>query len=210
MIEAEELTFGYRRGQPVVRGWSGTVARGEAVAITGPSGCGKSTLLYVLGTLVRPWSGGLRIDGASVEGLSDNRRSRVRSTTVGFVFQDAFLDPRRSVLDNIIEGAVYRGERRRDVAARARSLLVRLEVDVELSRRATDLSGGQAQRVALCRALLNEPPLILADEPTGNLDGANASAVEQILFRHARAGAALVIVTHDEGLAARCDRRYAL
>lgn len=210
MIEAEGLTFGYRRGHPVVLDWSGTIARGETVAITGPSGCGKSTLLYVLGTLVRSWSGSLRLGDKSVGGLSDDRRSDVRATMIGFVFQDALLDPRRSVIDNVIEGAVYRGDHRRDALARAKSLLARLEVDVEPSRRATDLSGGQAQRVALCRALLNEPPIILADEPTGNLDNTNARAVEGVLFSRALAGAALVIVTHDENLAARCDRRYAL
>lgn len=210
MIEATELTFGYRRGTPVLRGWSGTVEPGEIVAVVGASGSGKSTLLYLLGALVRPWSGSLRIGQTAVERLGDGGRSDLRARAVGFVFQDALLDPRRSVLDNIIEGAIYRGVDRGSATRRARDLLEQLDVDVEPGRRATDLSGGQAQRVALCRALLNDPPILLADEPTGNLDQANAAAVEGILREQATAGGVVVIVTHDEALASRCDRTYRL
>jgi ABC-type lipoprotein export system ATPase subunit len=210
VIEAAGITFGYRRGQPILRDWSASIQRGEAVSVVGPSGSGKSTLLYILGTLVRPWSGTLRIGNVNVDDLGDRGRSDVRAATLGFVFQDAMLDPRRAVLDNVIEGAVYRGQDRRAASERARSLLDQVGVDVEPTRRATDLSGGQAQRVALCRALLNEPALILADEPTGNLDRANAAAVEGVLFERAKAGATLVIVTHDEALAAKCDRTMRL
>ena len=210
MIEATDLTFGYRRGQPVVRDWSATIDRGEAVAIVGASGSGKSTLLYVLGTLVRPWSGSLRLDGQLIDGLGDAGRSDVRASSIGFVFQDAILDQRRSILDNVIEGAVYRGDDRRAAIDRAQDLLGRMNVRVEGTRRAMDLSGGQAQRIALCRALLDAPPILLADEPTGNLDRDNGQAVEESLMGHARAGAAVVIVTHDERLAARCDRTYRL
>jgi putative ABC transport system ATP-binding protein/lipoprotein-releasing system ATP-binding protein len=167
-------------------------------------------LLYILGTLVRPRSGSLRIDGLNVGHLGDRARSDVRASTIGFVFQDAFLDPRRTVIDNVIEGAVYAGTKRHLAVARARTLMEDVGVDVELARRATDLSGGQAQRVALCRALVNEPTIILADEPTGNLDAINALAVESVLLRRARAGGLVVIVTHDEALAARCDRTYRL
>jgi ABC-type lipoprotein export system ATPase subunit len=210
MIEARDLTFGYQRGCPVLREWSGTIERGETVAIVGPSGCGKSTLLYLLGTLVRPWSGSLRIGGVEATALGDGARSDIRATTIGFVFQDAMLDPRRSVLDNVVEAAVYAGTSRRQAEDRARALLAELDVDVEPERRAIDLSGGQAQRVALCRALLAAPSVILADEPAGNLDRGNAASVEGVLFGQARAGAAVVIVTHDESLAERCDRRYRL
>lgn len=210
MIGAADITFGYRRGRPVVSGWSATVQAGEAVAIVGPSGSGKSTLLYILGTLVRPWSGSLTIAARAVDHLDDAGRSDIRAAMIGFVFQDALLDPRRSVLDNVVEGAVYRGDGRRAALDRAAELLALLGVDVEPRRQATDLSGGQAQRVALCRALLNDPPIVLADEPTGNLDRANADAVEAVLFAQAQAGAAVVIVTHDEDLAGRCDRRYRL
>jgi ABC-type lipoprotein export system ATPase subunit len=210
VIEASEITFGYRPKAPVVEGWSGTVGSGEVVAIVGPSGSGKSTLLYVLGTLARPWSGFLRIGVTAVERLGDRQRSEIRAATIGFLFQDAFLDSRRTVLDNIVEGAVYRGSDRRSALERGQSLLAQLGVDVEPTRLATHLSGGQAQRVALCRALLTEPAVILADEPTGNLDGSNASVVEALLFKSAHAGAAVVIVTHDETLAAKCDRLYRL
>ncbi len=210
LIEAAEITFGYRGGQPVLNGWSGSVARGEIVAIVGTSGSGKSTLLYILGTLVRPWSGTLRIGDHDVVRLGDRGRSDVRAAAIGFVFQDALLDPRRSVLDNVVEGAVYRGDDRAAATARARALLERFGVDVESSRRATDLSGGQAQRIALARALLDSPPIVLADEPTGNLDRSNAKLVETALFEHARSGAAIVVATHDEALAARCDRTFRL
>jgi len=210
VIEARDLTFGYSRGRPVVRGWSATIEAGDKVAVVGASGSGKSTLLYVLGTLVRPWSGHLRLAGKPVERLGDGERSALRAARIGFVFQDALLDPRRSVLDNVVEGAVYRGAPRRAALARARELLDRMGVDVEAGRPATNLSGGQAQRVALCRALLNEPSIILADEPTGNLDQANARVVEDELSRQAAAGAAVVLVTHDEALASRCDRVFRL
>lgn len=210
MIEASGLTFGYRRGAPVLSDWNGSMDRGEMVAIVGASGTGKSTLLYLLGGLVRPWSGELRIGDVNVERLGDGIRSDVRATTIGFVFQDALLDPRRTVLDNVIEGAVYRGMRRQLAVARAGELLERFDVDVEPSRKATDLSGGQAQRIALCRALLNEPPILLADEPTGNLDRVNAAVVECALREHAAGGGVVVIVSHDEALADRCDRRYRL
>jgi ABC-type lipoprotein export system ATPase subunit len=210
MIEATDISFGYRRGQPVVSGWSASVEAGQTAAIVGPSGSGKSTLLYILGTLVRPWSGSLSLGGARVERLGDGPRSDIRSALIGFVFQDAMLDPRRSILDNVLEGGIYRGDPRRDSIERAKALLDKLEVGVEARRKATDLSGGQAQRVAICRALLASPRIILADEPTGNLDRANAEVVDTALFEQARAGAAVVIVTHDESLAARCDRTYRL
>ncbi len=145
-----------------------------------------------------------------MEHLRDGARSDLRSNMIGFVFQDAILDPRRSILDNVLEGAVYRGDTRSACIERASHLLDKLGVEVEAKRRATDLSGGQAQRVALCRALLGNPAVILADEPTGNLDRSNAAVVEATLFEQARTGSCVVIVTHDESLAARCDRTYTL
>lgn len=210
MIEATGLRFGYLRGRPVLDGWSASIVAGELVAITGPSGSGKSTLLYILGALVRPWSGALSLGGISVSGLGDRARSDVRAALVGFVFQDALLDPRRSVLDNIVEATAYRGDDRRTAVLRALALLERFGVDVEPGRQATDLSGGQGQRVALCRALLTDPAVILADEPTGNLDRANAEVVEAALRERAHAGASVVLATHDERLAATCDRVLAL
>ena len=190
--------------------WSVSIEAGEAVAIVGPSGSGKSTLLYLLGTLIRPWSGSLAVMGRPIENLSDRERSGVRARVIGFVFQDAMLDPGRSILDNVVEGAVYRGDDARRARSGGLDLLAQLGVDVEPSRRAIDLSGGQAQRVALARAILGHPAVILADEPTGNLDAANASIVARVLLDRAKAGAAVVIVTHDEDLAAQCDRQIRL
>lgn len=206
MIEAQGLTFGYRPGKPVLEDWNGSVLAGEVVALVGPSGSGKSTLLFILGALVRPWSGSVKIAGVDAVGRGDRARSDIRAGSVGFVFQDAVLDARRSVLANILEGSVYRGDDRRTAAARARLLLEQFGVDVEPARKAVALSGGQAQRVALCRALLNDPLVLLADEPSGNLDRDNAAVVERALFERARTGAAVVIATHDERLAERCDR----
>ncbi len=210
MIEAATLTFGYRRGLPIIGDWSASIEAGEVVALTGPSGSGKSTLLYLLGTLVRPWSGTLRLSGVDVSGLGDSDRSAMRARLLGFVFQDALLDQRRSVLENVVEGAVYGGSDMREARQRARSLLEQMDVDVELGRRASDLSGGQAQRIGLCRALLNRPRMILADEPTGNLDEANAVRVESVLFEQAASGAAVIIATHSKRLAARCGRTFEL
>ena len=210
MIEASSLTFGYRGGTPIIRDWTASIAAGELVALTGPSGSGKSTLLYLLGTLVRPWSGRLRLDGVDVSTIGDSRRSRIRAATVGFVFQDALLDHRRSILENVVEGAVYRGSDMREARLRARSLLQELGVEIEPRRKASDLSGGQAQRIGLCRALLGRPRIVLADEPTGNLDAANAARVESTLRQQADAGSSVVIATHDMAFAARCDRSFEL
>ncbi len=210
MIEAAGLTYGYRRGDPVLRDWGASIGDGEAVAIVGASGSGKSTLLYLLGTLIQPWNGSLVIDGVDITRLGDRGRSDIRAASIGFVFQDALLDARRSVLDNIVEGAVYQGADRRTAVRDAAALMARFGVDVEPGRRAADLSGGQAQRVGLCRALLGRPSIVLADEPTGNLDRANGEVVEDALLDAAAAGAVVVIATHDQRLAARCSRSIRL
>lgn len=202
-VAVEDLSFGYSK-QPILAGFGAEFARGSMSALVGKSGSGKSTLLYILGLMVTPWSGRLSICGEDVTALSDAERSRLRARTMGFVFQDALLDPARSVLDNVLEPALYRDrtERLRDQAL---GLLEQFEVSVDPDRKPGQISGGQAQRVALCRAFLGGPRIILADEPTGNLDDETATVVWDALREHADAGAAVVIATHDAERARLCD-----
>jgi ABC-type lipoprotein export system ATPase subunit len=160
----------------------------------------------LLGLLLRPAQGELRLDGERISGLGDRERARLRARRFGFVFQDAALDASRTVLDNITEGAVYRLEDRRLLRQRAADLLDQLGVDVPLQRRPGEISGGQAQRIALCRALIHAPTVLLADEPTGNLDAASAGVVLDALAHAADAGAVVVIATHDERVVARCEQ----
>ena len=180
------------------------------VALTGESGRGKSTLLYLLGLMLNPTSGEVFVDNRPVSRLGDAARSQLRSMHFGFVFQDASLDASRSVLDNIVETTLYRHERLRDAVPRARRLMDRFGVSVPAARRPGQISGGQAQRIALCRALLNSPPVILADEPTGNLDQASSDLVVGALRDHADGGGAVIIVTHSPTVASQCDRAITL
>ncbi len=209
-LEARDLTFGYTPGRPVLDRWSAQFPHGAMTAVTGPSGRGKSTLLYLLGLMLRPTGGDVLVGGRPYSGAQDAVRARLRSRAFGFVFQDSALDPSRSVLDNVTETALYRGVGRRSVEPAARDLLARLGVDVSPDRKPGQVSGGQAQRIALCRALLNAPSILLADEPTGNLDPATTGVVVDALRRHAEAGATVVIVTHSREVAAACDREIGL
>lgn len=210
MIAAQRVSFGYPGAPPLLREWSVTFEDGTISAVTGPSGRGKSTLLYLLGLMLRPSAGHVEIDGQPVSGLSDRKRASCRAERFGFVFQDAALDPSRTVMDNVIEGAVYRHEPRPAARRRASRLLDEFGVALRADARPGQVSGGQAQRIALCRALLADPAIILADEPTGNLDPASATVVFDALHQRAQAGATVVVVTHDEGIAARCDRQVEL
>ena len=209
-LEAINLSFGYDRRSLVIENLSIEVEAGALLALTGPSGRGKSTLLYVFGLLLRPTSGDVSIDGELTSGLPDSERSRLRARHLGFVFQDACLDPTRSVLDNIIEGSVYRGQSRRKAQESARQLMARFSVDLDPRRPPTRISGGQAQRVALCRALISAPSLILADEPTGNLDRANAELVVDALRQAADEGATVLIATHDPFIISSVDQTFEL
>lgn len=210
LLEANEVTFEYLRGAPVVTGWSASFSPGSATALTGSSGRGKSTLLYLLGLMLHPAAGRIIVAGTDVTRLRDAERARIRAERFGFVFQDAALDATRTVLDNVTETALYRRSPRRIAQTRARELLERFGVEVPADRMPTQVSGGQAQRIALCRALLNEPRILLADEPTGNLDPATADLVVGALRDHARAGAAVIIVTHSPRVAASCDQEIRL
>jgi ABC-type lipoprotein export system ATPase subunit len=211
VLEARDVTFRYARGgAPLLDGWSARFDAGTMTALTGPSGSGKSTLLYLLGLMLHPASGDILVDGTDASTLRDAERARLRAHRFGFVFQDAALDATRTVLDNVTEAAFYRGDDRRAAAAHGRELLAEFGVDVPPGRRPGEVSGGQAQRIALCRALLTNPGILLADEPTGNLDPATADIVVDGMRTHARRGAAVIVVTHSPDVAAACDREIRL
>ncbi|WP_029144995.1 ABC transporter ATP-binding protein [Microbacterium luticocti] len=210
LLEACDVSFAYVPGTPVLDGWTARFEPGTMTALTGPSGRGKSTLLYLLGLMLHPTGGQVRLDGVPASTLGDGPRARLRADRFGFVFQDAALDATRTVLDNITETALYRGEKRQDAVARAGALLDRFGVDVPAHRKPGQVSGGQAQRIALCRALLNSPDVLLADEPTGNLDPATTDIVVDALRDHARTGATVIVVTHSPEVAAACDTEIRL
>ncbi|MGA3489727.1 ABC transporter ATP-binding protein [Micromonosporaceae bacterium DT55] len=210
IIAAEGVTFGYRRSAPIVENLSAGVRAGEMVALTGPSGRGKSTLLYLLAGLLTPWSGEVRLNDRPLAAMPDFLRSRLRARSFGFVFQDAALDARRTVLDAVLEPTLYAGLSPAAYTERAMDLLERMGVSLRPSARPGEISGGQAQRVALCRALLLEPAVICADEPTGNLDTASAQVVLATMADAAAAGSAVLIATHDDRVIERCTRTVRL
>lgn len=210
VLAADGLTFRYDPAAPLLEDWSVEVGAGEVVAVTGPSGRGKSTLLYLLGLMLAPRAGRVLLDGQDVTTLPDARRARLRAHRFGFVFQDAALDPTCTVLDNVLETALYRGDDRATATRRAAELMAEFGVALRAHARPGQVSGGQAQRIALARALLGEPDVVLADEPTGNLDPESATVVLDALHRQAGRGAAVLVVTHDPRVVARCDREVVL
>jgi len=206
-LEARDLGFAYRRGgDQVLDKVSLVMEPGMVTVLTGVSGAGKSTLLYVLALLLRATSGSVLWDGQPVESLPDARRCQLRAARSGFVFQDAMLDPSRSVADNVAEGALFSGLDPVVVARRATSLLERFGVAHRADHRPGEISGGQAQRVALCRALVGDPDVVFADEPTGNLDHESATVVWEALRGQANRGATVAIATHQEDLAGLADQ----
>ncbi|WP_425955827.1 ABC transporter ATP-binding protein [Xylanimonas sp. McL0601] len=209
-LACEGISFGYGRGPAILTEWSQEFAPGQVTALTGASGRGKSTLLYLLGLMVRPRSGTIRLDGRLLTGLPDARRAHMRASTYGFVFQDAALDPTRTVLDNVLETTLYRREDRGARVRRARELLECMGVQVPADRRPGQVSGGQAQRIAVCRALLHRPHVLLADEPTGNLDAGSAGVVMAAMSDVAADGGVVVVATHDPQLMRHCDRVVSL
>lgn len=207
MIELD--TVGFRYGEQVIlRGASCRFEPASTTALVGRSGAGKSTLLYLLGLMLTPQSGSILFSGVQIQNLKDGERSALRADRIGFIFQDALLDPARTVLDNVLQGALYRsGEDHTWALDEAGGLLTRFGVpEHSWGRRPGQVSGGQAQRVALCRALLGRPDVLLADEPTGNLDPVTAEVVWEALAEAANAGAVVVAATHDPARAARCSR----
>jgi putative ABC transport system ATP-binding protein len=186
------------------------VMPGEFVAIVGPSGSGKSTMMNILGCLDRPTAGSYRLAGTPVAGLDDNGLAALRSRTIGFVFQSYNLLPRTTALDNVATPLLYQGVSRRQRAARATATLERLGLGDRLDHEPTELSGGQQQRVAIARALVTEPALILADEPTGNLDSHAGADVLALLHELHGAGRTIVLITHDAEVAETADRQIHL
>jgi len=208
-VEARGITKVYRMEGVEVRALDGVdmaVARGDSLAIMGPSGSGKSTLLGLLGGLDRPTSGSLAFEGRDVARLSDDELARLRNQVVGFVFQNFQLLPRTTALGNVGLPLVYRGLGRAERRRRATEALEAVGLAQRLLHRPSELSGGEQQRVAIARALAAEPAMLLADEPTGNLDSRSGDEVLELLTRlRAERGVALVVVTHDPGVAARFD-----
>ncbi|HET7028074.1 MAG TPA: ABC transporter ATP-binding protein [Candidatus Limnocylindrales bacterium] len=183
------------------------VQPGEFVAIVGPSGSGKSTLMHVVGCLDRPTSGSYAIAGSPVADLDDDSLAELRSRTIGFVFQSFNLLPRTSALENVATPLLYQGVGRRQRLARATAVLERLGLADRLAHEPSELSGGQQQRVAIARALVTEPALILADEPTGNLDSHAGAEVISVLRELNASGRTVVLITHDRAVAAVADRQ---
>ncbi len=190
-----------------VRGVDLSVRAGEYVSIVGPSGSGKSTLLHLLGLLDRPTRGSYRLDGVEVGDLPERRRAALRASRIGFVFQAFHLLAHRSVLENVTLSMLYQRVPRRERAARARAALERVRMSHRVEFSPATLSGGERQRVAIARALVTEPSLLLADEPTGNLDSANADGVLEVFDELHAQGVTLVVITHNDEVSQRAQRR---
>jgi lipoprotein-releasing system ATP-binding protein len=211
-VEGLTKEFVSEAGRLVVLNGTGLrMKRGEALAVTGPSGSGKSTLLYILGTLERPTAGTVRLLGEDAFARSDADLARYRNQKIGFVFQDHHLLPQCNVLENVLIPALAGSGAGAAETKRAEELLDRVGLKTRTSHRPGQLSGGERQRAAVCRALINQPVLLLADEPTGNLDRANAEAVGDLLLEMNRQQqTVLICVTHSAELAARFPRRAEL
>jgi len=213
IISLERVSRVYDMGRvsvPALDAVSLDVHQGEFVAIVGPSGSGKSTMMNILGCLDRPTHGAYRLAGTTVAELDDDGLARLRSRSIGFIFQSYNLLPRTTALDNVAAPLLYQGVGRVERARRARASLERLGLGDRVDHEPTELSGGQQQRVAVARALVTEPALILADEPTGNLDSHAGAEVIALLRELHRAGRTIVLITHDAGVASSADRQVHL
>jgi putative ABC transport system ATP-binding protein len=209
VLELEDVTKSYPAEPPVVAldGVSFSVGQGELVAIVGPSGSGKSTLLHLMGTLDKPTAGAVRITGLDAAQMSDRELSALRAHRIGFVFQQFFLAEHALVVDNVADGLLYAGvsaPARRQAAAEA---LGRVGLSHRAMFRPSQLSGGERQRVAIARALVGRPAIVLADEPTGNLDSANGQAIMALIEALHDEGATIAVITHDRDLANRLPRQ---
>jgi lipoprotein-releasing system ATP-binding protein len=195
----------------VLKGISLSIASGEIVSIVGASGAGKSTLLHIIGTLDRPDSGVLQISGTQTENLSDRKLSAFRNKNIGFVFQFHHLLPEFTALENVCIPAFIAGLGKREAENRAKKLLISLGLADRMEHKPSALSGGEQQRIAVARALINQPAVVLADEPSGNLDSVNAKELHKLFFRlREEFNQTFVIVTHNEELAEMADRRLTI
>lgn len=207
VLECVEVSRSYPGGVRALDGVSLRIHAGDFTAVVGPSGSGKTTLLQLMGTLDRPTSGRVLVGGVDVGSLGDRALSRLRAERIGFVFQQFHLATTMSVLDNVAEGLLYAGVRHRERQRRAEDALDRLGMGHRLHHRPHLLSGGERQRVAIARAIVGSPDVLLADEPTGNLDTANGEIVVGLLRDLAAAGTAVVVITHDHEVADALDTR---
>jgi putative ABC transport system ATP-binding protein len=209
VLELDGVTKVYGEDPPVpaLRGVSFSVRRGELVAIVGPSGSGKTTLLHLMGTLERPTSGRAFITGHDIAQLTDGELAALRATQIGFVFQQFFLAEHSTLLENVADGLLYAGVPIAERRAQAADALTAVGLGERLQARPTQLSGGERQRVAIARALIGAPAIVLADEPTGNLDSATGEQIMSLIEQLNDEGATIVVITHEQAIAERCPRR---
>jgi putative ABC transport system ATP-binding protein len=212
VLEVDGVTkvYGEQPPVPALRGVSFSVRRRELVAIIGPSGSGKSTLLHVIGTLERPDTGRVAIGGLDINELSDRELAALRATRIGFVFQQFFLAEHQTLVDNVADGLLYASVPARERRRQAADVLAAVGLGDRLTAHPTHLSGGQRQRVAIARALVGQPALVLADEPTGNLDSHTGEQIIGLIEELNRQGATIVLITHDHEIANRFPRQIAL
>ncbi|WP_250031724.1 ABC transporter ATP-binding protein [Paractinoplanes maris] len=210
VVEMDRVSKVYAGGVAALRDVSLTIHHGEFVAIVGPSGSGKSTMLHLIGTLDRPSTGTVRIANHDVSRLSDRSLAALRSSAIGFIFQQFHLAPNVPILRNAADGLLYSGLARRDREERARIALRRVGLGHRLHHRPHELSGGERQRVAIARAVAGNPRLLLADEPTGNLDSVSGAQVMHLLRELHQGGTTVVVITHDREIAESLPRQISM